>query len=1038
MISVALRGLWGRKTRAVLTAISIVLGTAMITGTFVVRDQITGAFGEIIGNELSKTDVLLQKKTAFTSDQGAQAGPLPASLIPEVAKVPGVAKAEGQVQALGALVIGGKYAGSTTGAPSFVLSVLSDTFNPYTYSEGHGPQASGQVVVNSKLAEDKHLHVGQHVELATDVGLRPVTIVGVFTVGTASTIGGATIVGTTFNDAQQWFDRVDQTSTISVKADSGVSQTELKQRLIAALPHDVKVQTGPEAAAEQSQQISSGITGFLTPLLLAFAGATVFAGAFIIFNTFAITVAQRTREFAMLRTIGASRRQVLRSVLLEALLIGLLASLAGIVVGVGFAKLLDTAFDAIGFGLPTAPIHLGATTILLPLFVGTSVAILAAIGPAFRATRVPPIAALREGAELPPSALARHATLVSSVLLLLGLGGILDGVFEKGGFFQTVTGLGSTASVLISLAGGAILCFLAVAILSAHIVQPLSRAIGAPLAWLIWVGDWANASTYSVRRVGHGYARAWYLTRRILSFVLALLAFLIPVAIAAGIAALVSGPLALVVGVAGAGIALFAVVRTWLGSPTEWPPEQTPALTGRAWRGRRWVAAVLVFVAVVVIAIVGGELVGILAAIVTLPLGSHASNRVGEVARLTVWAVGLVAAFALAVLAIRTRPWPPVSPSQLTSRLARENTTRNPGRTAVTSSSLMIGVALVVFVAVFVNGFKDSFLGALDNSITSDLIIQSESFAPIPKEAVPTLQAVPQVETATGIQFTDARINHGGTDVVNGIDPGDFDKLYAFTWQKGGSNAVLSNFQGDEALVEEQFAKSHHLDLGDHFTITSIEDNKLRLRVVGQYKDPVLMTGISIPSDTFDTWTTNSNPGVILAKFNPGVSLAAGKAAAAKALRQFPVAKVRTNAEYKQSTEDQVNGFLYFLYLLLAMIGIISLVGIINTLALSVFERTREIGMLRAVGTTRRQLRRMVRYESVITSVIGGLLGVGVGLVFGWILTKGLSDQGIEFSVPVTFIVVVMVVAALAGVVAAITPARRAARLDVLEALQYE
>jgi putative ABC transport system permease protein len=198
------------------------------------------------------------------------------------------------------------------------------------------------------------------------------------------------------------------------------------------------------------------------------------------------------------------------------------------------------------------------------------------------------------------------------------------------------------------------------------------------------------------------------------------------------------------------------------------------------------------------------------------------------------------------------------------------------------------------------------------------------------------------------------------------------------------------------------------------------------------------MTGISIPTSTFSTWTTNSDPGVLLVKFRPGVNLDQGQAQVAAALKQFPVATVRTNAEYKQHTESQVNGFLTFLYVLLAMIGIISLVGIINTLALSVFERTREIGMLRAVGTTRRQLRRMVRYESVITSVIGGLIGVAVGLVFGWILTKGLSDQGIGFSVPVSFIIVVLIVAALAGVLAAILPARRAARLDVLEALQYE
>src|SRR5439155_544367 len=285
----------------------------------------------------------------FTSDQGAQAGPLPASLIDTIKQVDGVADAEGQIRARGALVANGKYAGSNTGAPSLVVSTLSDTFNPYSFSAGHTPQASGEVVVNSKLADDKHLQVGQHVQFATEVGLKPVTIVGIFKLGTASTIGGATIVGTTFGDAQQWFDRANETSTISVKVDPGVSQDELKRR-----------------------------------------------------------------------------------------------------------------FAAVGFGLPTAPIRLHPITIALPLGVGTVVAMLAAIGPAFRATRVPPIAALREGAELPPSALARHATLVSSLTGAAGLALIVDGVFDKGGGVHTVAGLGSTPSVLISMAVGAILCFLAV------------------------------------------------------------------------------------------------------------------------------------------------------------------------------------------------------------------------------------------------------------------------------------------------------------------------------------------------------------------------------------------------------------------------------------------------------------------------------------------------------------------------------------------------------------------------------------------------
>jgi putative ABC transport system permease protein len=954
VIGVALKSLWGRKLRTILTAFSIVLGTTMIAGTFVIKDQITNAFGDIFQTGLEKTDVVLSKKTAFNS-QDAQAGPLPASDIAAAAAVPGVAKAEGQIQASGALVVGGKYTGSSSGAPSLVLSSLSDTFTPYNYLSGHAPQQSGDVIVNEKLAKDKHLQVGQHELLATEVGTKPVTIVGIFKYGNVSSIGGATIVGTTFADAQAWFDRTNLTSVIYLKADSGVSPEELKKRVAAALPNDVKVQTGTEAAKDQTDQVAGGINDFLTPLLLAFAGTAVLVGAFIIFNTFSITVAHRTREFAILRTLGASRRQVLRSVLLEATLIGLLASVLGIVLGIGFAKLLGVLFNAVGFGLPTAPIHISLTTvILLPLAVGTLTALLSAIAPAFRATRVPPIAALREGAELPPSALARHATPISALILAAGLGILVDGIFHDGKVIGAVLGLGKTANILLSMGLGAILCFLSVAMLSKHVVRPLARLMGTPLEWSVFIAQRIAAFLQRIPGV------LWALR-------------------------------------------LFAIFRRAVFQSRVVTIVLTLALT-----------AVSVLLMSKGNAIAGGVIL-----VVTLVGGGLILWRIWGKPRLDL-------------------EWPPEAPTRQTGRLARENTIRNPARTATTASALMIGVGLVVFVAVFVNGFKDSFLGALDRSITSDLIVQSDDFSNMPREVIAAAGAVPDVQVSTGIQFTDAKIGHGGTDVINGIDPTSFPQVYTFNWQKGGSNDLLARFTGNEALIEEQFAKSHHLDIGDSFQITSIEGTKLSLEVLGQYKDPTLMTGFTVPSITFDHFTTSGDPGVLLVSFKPGVHVQKGKAEVAAALKPYPVAKVRTNAEYKSYTENQVNGFLSFLYVLLAMGLVISLFGIVNTLALSVFERTREIGMLRAVGTTRRQLRRMIRYEAVITSVIGGLLGVAVGLAFGWILSRGLADQGIVFSIPFGLLVVVLIGAAIAGVMSAILPARRAARLDVLEALQYE
>ena len=950
---VAMRGLFGRKLRTVLTMISIILGTAMISGTFVLRDQITGGFSDIFSTGLQGTDIVLSKNTAFTSDS-AQAGPLPDSVIDQAKQVPGVGKVEGQVQAIGALVVDGKYAGSSGGAPSFVLSWLSAPFNPNTLISGHAPKAAGEVAVNKKLADDKDLKVGDKVQLATAKGTVPVTLVGIFNYGDVSSLAGATIVSTTFEEAQRLYDRVGKTSTIFVEAAPGANVGQLKRRLQRALPDDVKVETAAEAAQSQTDQVAGGITGFLTPLLLAFAAAAVFVGGFIIFNTFSITVSQRIREFAMLRTIGASSRQVLRSVLLEALLIGVVSSILGILAGIGFAELMTILFGAIGFDIPSTSIPLSAVTIGLPLVVGTSVALAAALGPAFRATRVPPVAALREGAELPPSALARHATPVAAVMVLIGLGGIVDGVFDDGSVLGAVSGLSKTANILLSMGIGAVLCFLSVAMLSKHVVRPLARMMGTPLEWSVYLAQTVSS-----------------LVQRIPG-VLWLLRLFVIVRRATFQARVVTIVLAL---------ALAAISALWIAS--------------------------------------GAVIPGLVLLVATVAISAAVLHRIWRKPRLDL-------------------EWPPEAPTRQTGRLARENTVRSPSRTSVTASALMIGLALVVFVAVFVNGFKDSFLGALDHSVTSDLIVQSDNGNTIPREAVAVAGAVPDVQVASGIQFTEAKIGHGGTDTINGVDPTTIAQLYHFNWQKGGSNDLLGRFSGNEALIEEQFAKSHHLSTGDRFQVTSIEGNKLDLEVIGQYKDPTLMPGFTVPSITFDGFTTQGDPGVLLVSFRPGVDLAKGKAEVAAALKKFPVATVRTNAEYKKFTNDQVNGFLSFLYVLLAMSLIISLFGIVNTLALSVFERTREIGMLRAVGTTRRQLRRMIRYEAVITSVIGGLLGIAVGLAFGWILSRGLADQGIVFSIPYGLLVVVLVGAAIAGVASSILPARRAAGLDVLEALQYE
>ena len=853
MTRYAIRSLLSHKLRTVLTAIAIVLGTAMMAGTFVITDQIRNAFSDIFGTSFAGTDVFLSQRPAFGSGSGQdQVGPLPASLIPRVRQIPGVAKAEGQIQGSGSLVVNGKYVKSTGGAPNLVVSTLPKPFNQNTLVAGHYPEGHGQVALISQLATDHHLHVGQHVGLTTLKGVQPVTIVGIFKFGDVASIGGATVVATTFTDAQHWYNQVGKATTISVAADRGVSPRELKRRISAALPHSVKVQTGTQAARSETDQVSNSINSFFTPALLAFAGAAVLVGAFVIFNTFSITVAQRMREFAMLRTLGAMRRQVLRSVLGEALAVGVTASIIGLVAGIGFAKLLGALFRQVGFGLPLAPIsvHLWPG-VVVPMAVGILVTLAASYAPARRATRVPPIAALREGAELPRTRLSRLTPYIAGLLLLAGILAV----------FLGVTGSGPTTQRLLTIAVGAILAFLGLAMVSRYLVRPLARGIGWPLG-----------------------------------------------------------------------------------------------LRGGA-----------------------------------------------------------------------------------SGRLARENTTRNPGRTAVTAAALMIGIGLVVFFSVLINGFKESFLGSIDRSVTSNLIIQNhDQTAPVPTAAVTAASHVPGVDTATGIAFTNVRIGRGGTDEANGVEPSELPRLYTFQWQRGGSDALLARLHGTNALVEEQFAKSHHLTPGSTFQVTSVDGRHLTLHEIGQYKDPVLFGGFMVARPTYAELATDANPQVLLVRYDHGVNEAATTRAVRAALKPYPDVNVQTNAEFKASFSKQINQLLYLLYILLAMSVVISLFGIVNTLALSVFERTREIGMLRAIGSTRFQLRETILYESVITAIIGGLLGIVIGIVLAWVVALGFRSQGIVFAIPFGQVVLSLVVAIIAGVVAAAFPARRAARLNVLEALQYE
>jgi putative ABC transport system permease protein len=850
MIRIALRSLWARKLRTTLTLLAILLGVAMISGTYVLTDQINNGFDEIFKKSYQGTDVEVTRKSVFTGgNYFGPTGTLPESLLAQVKATPGVGEAAGVVGGSGSVIIDGK-AVTTGGAPTLVYSTAAERFSQSQYTSGAPPAKSGEVSINTKLATDKGLKVGDHIGLTTAHGVEDVVISGVFNFGDSASLGGTTIVQTTLADAQAWYDMEGQLSTIMVAASSGVTPDELAARLRKTLPAYASVKTGQQSAKDASQAVSDALGSVLTPALLAFGGVAILVGAFIIFNAFSITVAQRLREFAMLRSLGASRRQVLLTVLGEALLMGVFASVVGLFAGLGVAKGINALFKAVGADIPTAGAALAPRTILVALIVGIGVAVLAAMAPALRATRVPPVAALQEGAVLPPSFVGRFSSFFAAAIAVLAVLALTRGLFASD----------PTTLRLLFLGLGVIGIFVAVAMMSKYIVRPVAGAIG-------------------------------------------------------------------------------------------WPLEKLARVSGR---------------------------------------------------------------------------------------LARENSARNPARTAATAAALMIGLAVVVFVAVFAQGLKASFVDAIDRSVNAEFVISGQNGGTMPAAAIDAARGVFTVEDAAGVYASQAEVNKNGLASATGVNPASFDPLWFFDWLRGGSDKLLTRFAGNNALIEEQFALKYKLKPGDSFTAVGSTGEKATFKVLGEYRDPILMTGFVIPFPTFQRLfpTTQQDPLYILVDTNGNDAQV--RSQLETALKSFPTAEVRTKAEFNDLMKKQVNQILMLLYALLAVSVIISIFGIVNTLVLSVYERTREIGMLRAIGTTRRQMRRIVRYESVITSIIGGVLGAILGVVFAYVVTTRLAAQGITFSVPWLQLVAFLIIAAVVGVLAAVLPARRAANLNILDAIHYE
>jgi putative ABC transport system permease protein len=844
----AVKSLWARKVRALTTTLAVVIGVAFVAGTYILTDTTFAAFDEIFEDSLAKTDVVITARDAVRQESGEEPS-FKSTLLPKVERVSGTRLAAGQIFTPGGFFdadgkkIGGQF------SPKFITSILPPKLEAQTYVDGRPPRKATEAALDRDAAEEAGIEIGDKLELASVQRAKTYRVVGLTRLGDASW-GGASIAGLILPEAQRITGKRGEFDQILVAADEDVSEVTLQRRIQRIAPASVLVETAKQNAARNSDEIRDDL-GFLRIVLLVFAFVALIVGAFLIFNTFSITVAQRVREFGMLRTLGASRGQILGSVVVEALAIGLLGALVGLAGGYGIAQGLNALFAAIGIDLPTTELITKTRTVVVSLLIGIGVTLVSSFIPALRSTRVPPIAALL-ALELPTS--RRRGIVYALLAVLLGVAGIamvLAGLFGGAG--------GGSAAGLMG--GGAVAVLFAVSLFSPRLVRPLSSLAGRPMELL----------------------------------------------------------------------------------------------------------------------------------------------------------------------------------RRLTGRLARENTRRNPARTAVTAAALMVGLAVVAFVTVFAAGIKNSISSAIDENFQGELVIQnSDGFSPISPEAAAAARQVKGVELVSALRSAQAKLVGGGKSRVTSLDRNS-NRALTIDWTEGGPE-LLRKLTDDEVLLDKSFANSNDLEVGDRIRFLTQIGKRPRLRVVGEYEDKVELLGSAIVSPRLMAGPFDQSDDLVdFIKLAPGADATAVQGRLTKLMeREFPIGEVRNQQELKENREEQVNQLLGLIYALLALAVIVSLFGIANTLALSIHERTRELGMLRAIGMSRRQVRTMIRYEAVITALIGAFLGMVIGVIFAALIAQPLEEEGFVLSYPVGELVLMLVFAGFAGVLAAIPPARRASRLDVLEALQYE
>jgi putative ABC transport system permease protein len=845
------QGVMARKVRLALTALSIVLGVAFVAGVYVLTDTLRRSFDVAFAQTGVGIDLVVRHEGAFDGDgQGRDRPKLPVDSVDRVRAVPGVADADGFVQGFAQFVDADGETVASAGAPTVGISwPTRPGVGPLRIADGRPPQRDGEVAMDDATARRLGFTVGDDVGVLLQGPRRDFRVVGIFTFGTRTDLGPLTFAAFDLATAQREF-ADDGLDAINVVLDDGADERTVLRTIRAQLG-DVEVLRATEVVAETAEPVNE-VLGFLNAALLGFAGIGLLVGGFIIFNTFTILVSQRTRELGLLRAVGSSRSQVVGSVLAEALIVGLAGSLVGLALGIGLARLLLDVLPSFGLTVPDASLVIATRTIVASFVIGVGVTTAAALHPAFRAARVPPVAAIGDVQRDAGTAPLVKRTILGIVVAAAGLGI---------SFYGIEGGLGEERSVVVAFLG-VFVVFLGIVAMGPVLSRPLARILGRPLP-------------------------------------------------------------------------------TTLG---------------------------------------------------------------------------------------------------VTGTLARGNAARNPRRTASTAAALVIGLGLVSLVAIFTASAKASLRTGMDDGLRADAVVSGGGSSMSP-ELAGIVRGLPEAGDVVTLRFGEIRLD-GDEEHLAGVTPEGLDRVVRLDVVDGRFDGTLRE---DEILVSEREAEFYGVRAGDRVPVTFPQGGTRPLTVAAVYSNQSFLGDWSIRfminQRLFDAaFQPPHRDWYVLADAAPDSTAEALVTAADRAVASpFPNASVRSRADYKDAQESELDTFLNVFIALLLLSELIALLGIVNTLFLSVYERTHEIGLLRAVGMTRRQVRRMVRGESVVITLIGCVLGILIGLLWAWAVVSALSGQGIgTVEIPPRDLLVFVAISAVAGFGAALLPAWRASRLDVLEAIAHE